>query len=249
MKNNKSLIIILVFTFILAAIILLLSSNKKYNKYVVSNNTYENIKSKKENKKIKINSIKFNDYSLFIDEEESIIYYSIVDGNNMYNPSIKYKTNEKAKLAINKELDANNIERNDVYKMIIYDNNYYHEYSLCMTIYPLMNIISKEGSNSVTVQLFDNHINRHQKYIESKGIMKKIDNDKYTLNLKQESLGHNRRDNPLSILGIERTDEYIIEKSYNMNEKKKYIRLFLNNKYQGMYIVNSKQNVINGERE
>ena len=249
MNKNKVLKIILVITVIAILIVIVLSSHKKYNNYVISEKEWQKILDKQENKKLKLDSIKFNDYNLLIDESNNIIYYSIVEKSNKFNPSVSYKTNEKAKLAFKSELENDNIERKDVYKLIIYNNNYYHEYSLCITNYPLMEIeYQKPNSNSITMELFDNHVNRNQRYMKSEGKIKEIETDKYSLSLKMESLGHNRRDNPMSILGIEPTDEYILEKTNNANERKKYIRLFIDNTYDGIYTVDSKQNINNDER-
>ena len=248
MNKSKILNIVLVITALAILIVIVLSGHKKYNKYVISQDKWQKIFNKTENNKLKIDSIKFNDYNLLIDENNNVIYYSIVERSNKFNPSVSYKTNEKAHLAFKSNLENKNIETKDAYKLVIYNDYYYHEYTLCITNYPLMNIKYKgKDGNSINMELFDNHVNKNQRYMKSDGKLKEIEIDKYSLILKMESLGHNKRNNPMSILGIEPTDKYIIEKTNNVNERKKYIRLFINSKYDGIYSIKSNSTINNGK--
>lgn len=240
MYKNKIFIVIIIITIILGGIIFFISSSNKYNKMVKNKTEYERIiNSRKSSKNLKFTELKFNDYKLFIDEDNSVIYYSVVDVRNKLNPSFKYKTNSNAKIAFSSTLDEIAFESDDFYKVLIYDKEFYHEYFLCLTNFPLMNINSYnlDNNDSVEMELFDNHINRPQKYMKSAAKFK-VEDDKYILRLKMESLGRNKRNNPLSILGYDKASEFVLEKAYVIDKKEKYIRLFINGKFDGFYFVN-----------
>ena len=244
MKKNQSLIIILILTIPVLGIILFLSMNTRYNKLIVDENTISNIKSNKSiNNNIKIENISFNDYNLLIDETNKTVYYSIVSKKDEYNPLVDYKTSDNCKLVVNKELEHANVEDKDIYKIIIYNDKNYKEYSLCITEFPILNInmdeknnISEKNNMKVDIYIFDNHIDSPKRVVKSYGKIKK-ENDNYYLLFKQESLGHNRRDNPISIFGMDMHDEYILEKESSTTERNKFIRLFINDEYQGIYSI------------
>ena len=240
MYKNKIFIIIIFITIVLGGIIIFISSSSKYNKMVKNNIELKRIiNSRKSSTELKLTELKFNDYKLFIDEDNSIVYYSVVDIKNKLNPSFKFKTNSNAKIAFNSVLDEVDLEVDDFYKVIIYDKDFYREYFLCLTKYPLMNIAGKNivNNDSVEMELFDNHINRPQKYMKSDAKFR-IEDDRYILRLKKDSIGRNKRNNPISILGFDKANEFILKKTYVMVEREKYVRLFINYKYDGFYYVN-----------
>ena len=239
MNRNKIFVIILFVSLILISIVLFISTNKKYNKMIIDTVDWNKItSSRKKSAELKLTELIFNDYKLFIDEDNSVVYYSIVDINSKFNPSFKFKTNNSSKIAFNNSLKEDNLETNNFYKIIIYNKKYYHEYSLCLTNYSLINIFGNniDRKTSVSIELFDNHVNRTQKFMKSDARLK-IDNNNFFLRLKKESIGRNKRSNPISILGFDKKKKKKKKKECYLNEKTKYVRLFINNKYDSIYCI------------
>ena len=242
--NKKWLLVpILVLTGLAIGIILVLKLNTKYNKLVISEDKWNNIiSSKNMSTSISLNNIKFNDYNLLIDEENSVIYYSIINVKNKYNPSIDYiLNNKKIKIAINKKLNDEVLENTDILKIMLYDNTSYRIYALVATNYPILNVTYKGEENNkkkvdIEAYLFDNHVDSPIRVLKSDGKLKIIEEDReYSFSLKKESLGRNERENYVSIFGMEKSDEYLIKVANIINDKEKYVRFFINNKYKGIY--------------
>lgn len=76
MNKKKLFIIIIVFTILIISLIIILSIKPKYNKFVVNETYWNNIKDNKtEDEELILKEISFNDYKLIIDEK--IIQYII----------------------------------------------------------------------------------------------------------------------------------------------------------------------------
>ena len=230
---NKKIVlkIILVLTIISIGIIIIFNIKKRYNKYVISDTKWDNIINNKiESTNIKIDNIKFNDYSLLVDEKNNTIYYSIININGKYNPKINYKMDDNLKLVFKGSLKEDNA------KVMIYNDTNYRIYDLVVTDLPIININYKEEDLNkripIEIYIFDNHIDAYARVIKSDGMLIIIEEGKeYRFSLKQESLGHNNRDNKISILGLPKHHEYLL----NQNSNGKYVNLFMNNEYQGTY--------------
>ena len=264
MNKKRLLIIILVFTFLLIFGIYLFNKKNKYNSLVVSNEKYEEIKqSRMESNGIKIENIKFNDYSILIDEDKNTLYYSMIDNSSKYNPTVKYDT-KNYKVVVSEEITEEKVNNNNMFKLMIYDDSKYHEYNLIVTSLPILNITYEENTKKdkripIELYLFDNRNNAHKKVLNSRGDLNIInsDNDKknYTFSLISESLGRNERENNVSILGMQRHSEYLLnslyddeekirnvfttnlwnEMSFSKNDNSEYVELFINNHYVGLY--------------
>ena len=241
--NKKWLLISILGISVLTIIIILVLTHKtKYNKLIVSEEKWNNIISDRINStSIELESIKFNDYNLLIDNENSIIYYSVVNTKNKYNPSIKYSTNKKTSIVINDSITDEKLEQTGVLKIMIYNDNEYRIYTLVATNYPILNMIYNENTNNKTkipieIELFDNHIDSPQRIVKSTGKLRVInENREYSFSLIKESLGHNKRENHISIFGMGKRNEYVIKKVNNTNMNEKYVQVFINNKYNGLY--------------
>ena len=61
----------------------------------------------------------------------------------------------------------------------------------------------------------------------------------------KESLGYNKRENHLSILGMERHNTYTLKRSENTNEEARYVQFFINNQSMGVYKIGYKEGSIN----
>lgn len=253
MNKKRLLGIILVLTFLAIGIILLLTKSVKYNKLVISKEKWENIISNRNmNSKIKFQSIKFNDYELLIDEENSIIYYSMVNSSDMYNPSIQYNLiNKKIKIAINNNINNEVFEQTDIIKILLYNKNSYRIYSLVVTNYPILNAnyLEDEKDNKkidVELELFDNHVNSPQKLLKSEGKFNVIEeNEEYSFSLIKKSVGRNKRENHISIFGMEKRNEYRLKKVNSIKDNERYVHLFINNKHIGLYSLGFMEGGIN----
>ena len=246
--NKKWLFgIILVLTIVAIIIILILKSNVSYNKLIISKNKWISIISNRENStNISFEDIEFNDYNLLIDNENDVIYYSVVDLNKKYNPSIKYTTNKKVSVVVNDKITGEKLEQTGILKIMLYNDKEYRIYSLVVTNFSTLNIIYDEKQLNNTkilsqIELFDNHEHVPQRVLKSDGIFKIIeDNNLYSFSLTKNSPGNNRRENHVSIFGMEKRDEYLIKKTSEINNNERHIKLFVNNKYIGLYSLGPK---------
>ncbi len=243
MTRKKLLIIILVLTLLSTGTILLLKSNTKYNKLVITEDKWNSIiNTRNINTSISFENLEFNDYNLLIDNENSIIYYSIVDSSKKYNPSIKYLTNKKVHIAINSNITDDKLEDSSALKIMLYTAKEYRIYSLVLTKYPILNInYSNDNMKDVMIEIFDNDPSSPQRVIKSQGRFKRLDSKTYSFELFKESLGNNKRKNHISIFGMEKRDEYLIKKVEQINNNDKYALVFINNKNIGLYSLGPKE--------
>lgn len=230
--NKKNLfVIIAILTIIVIFTILLFTVRTRYNKLILSETEWNNIISNRTASNLSLENIEFNDYNLIIDNENSIIYYSVVESKNKYNPLVK----SNLKIAFSSEISDQNLESNDI-KVIVYDDKYYHIYSLYITSYPILNFSfdsTKTKNIKAEITLFDNHINISRKVMKSEGKLTIRENNEYAFSLIKESIGHNKRDNNVSIFGLPKENDYILKLAENPSEKA--VQLFINNKYVGLY--------------
>ena len=244
--NRKWLLgIILVLTVIATIIIAVFSINTRYEKLVVDKETWNDLISHKtESTSINLEKIIFNDYHLLIDEESSIIYYSVVESSRKYNPSVEYKTTSKnGKIAFNEYISMEKFNETNTTKVVVYDDNSYHIYSLVVTDFPILNINYKEEMNisnkvEIELELFDNHVDSPQRTIKSEGELNMIEEGKeYRFSLRKESIGRNERENHISIFGMPKQDEYTLKQVSDYTHGGKYVQLFLNNKSVGVFAI------------
>ena len=166
MYKKKILIPVIVFTIIIIDLVVVLNSSNKYNKLIVSESKWNTIlESRIENKNLVLESIRFNDYKLIIDEKNNTLYYSwINDSKNKYNPNVEYSTaNENVNLAfLTDEITEEKVKNNYLFKLMIYNKKEYHIYNLKCTDLPILNISYnkdeeiKQKSISMEMYLFDN---------------------------------------------------------------------------------------------
>ena len=257
MYKKKILIPLIVFTAIIIVLVVVLNPSNKYNKLTVSESKWNTIlESRIENKNLVLESIRFNDYKLIIDEKNNTLYYSWVnDSKNKYNPNVEYSTaNANVKLAfLTDEITEEKVKSNYLFKLMIYNEKEYHIYNLKCTDLPILNISYnkdeeiKQKSIPMEMYLFDNLSNIPNKITISIGKLRKNE-DNYIFSLYMLTPGKNKRDNKISILSMKPNSEYILTKlndksnsiqtqKGNINaEKQRYrVELFLNNEYKGVY--------------
>lgn len=234
------------------------TSNKRYNTYIISDSKWNKIiGSKKVNDNIGLKNIKFNDYSLLINEKTSTIYYSVIDSSTKYNPIISYETfnnmisvNTKLKLAIKEELTDEKIKYNNEFKVIIYNDDFYHIYNLVLTNKPILNINYKNIRENNTrnikanLSLFDNRVDAFNKVFNSNVNLSIINNKDYIFSLTISSPGHNKRKNNISLLDMPKHNTYKLSILSNNslwvnpndeNSNNHSVELFINNEYIGLY--------------
>ena len=248
MNRKKILIPIIILTAIIILLIIILNPSHRYKKMSVSESKWESIKrSREENSNLVLESIKFNDYNLIIDKDNSKIYYSVVNDNKTkYNPNISYTVTENsARLAIlQEEITSGKIQANYEFKLMIYNNSQYHIYSLICMDFPVLNIScdiksEKDLKNlQADIYLFDNLSNMPNKVTRSRGKLDILENGEYKLSLNMLSPGKDKRKNNISLFGMNPYNEYTL---YPLNDEKSmtneghYIELFVNNEYVGLY--------------
>ena len=245
-KKKWLLICIIAIALIAVSIILLMNRNTRFNKLVINESKWNNIiKDREESNDIQLDNLIFNDYNLIIDNENNIIYYSIVDGKEKENPLIKYDSN--LNIAMSQEIKEEDIDSDSNIKIMVYDKNKYRIYSLVVTNYPWINFQTKEESskkNAVEIEVFDNHKGNMQRLVKSDGKLLTDQGDsEYIFSLTKESLGRNKRKNIISILGMNRNNEFKLTKTQEQQEDKKYVQVFINNEYKGLYEIEEKGNI------
>ena len=264
MNKKWLLITILVFTIIIIGLVLMFDSNTRYNKLVLNSKKWNDIiDNRQESTNIEIEKIKFNDYSLIEDKENNTMYYSLTDLQNKYNPIVNYKANDDVKIAFNENITEDKIASNNKFQLIVYNDSNYHIYNLVVTTLPILSINYKDNGRSSRIKsdivLIDNRTKASYKKYNLDGELNIVNNndDKkdYTFSLITDSLGNNEREHNISLLGMERHSEYVLnslnndsEKIRNVfttniwnemnpitNDRYRYVELFINGSYNGLY--------------
>lgn len=252
MSRKKILIPIIIFTAIIILLIIMLTPNTSYNKISINKNKWDSIKSSRmENDSLLLESIKFNDYNLIIDEDKNTVYYSLVNDNKTkYNPDVSFiASDENAKLAIlSDEITNEKLENNYEFKIIIYNKSNYHIYNLICMDLPILNITfdykqnQKEKNIQAQMYLFNNLSNTPNRITKSRCKLDIMEDGEYKLSLTMFSPGKNKRKNNLSLFNMKPEDEYMLYPIDNVENMEKIIdnynvELFINNKYIGLYTI------------
>ena len=144
MSRKKLLILIIFITIIIGIVAIFMNYSIKFEKLQIDQTQWESIVSKrKENDNAKIEKIEFNGYSLIIDEEEDKIYYSMInESSNKYNPDVDFETSsDDYRLAfLQEQITDEKVRENHEFKLVIYNKENYHVYSLICTDLPMLNI-------------------------------------------------------------------------------------------------------------
>lgn len=263
MRRRWWLVSVLFFTFLLIFGIFLFQGRERYHSYVVSQKRWNQIqKSRNERKNIVLKEIKFNDFPLLIDEENHKMYYSQMSSFQKNNPVIDF-LDKDYKIVFQDKLTDSVISSNESIPVMIYNDRYYQVYDLVVTTLPVINIDYNSSSDDKNVPMkitvFDNHPNAFHKVGTSLGDIDIIQNggekSDFQISFHQKSLGRNIRQNPVSILGMQKHNNYFLnslssddEKIRNlfstnlwnhMNEDSidnlQYVEVFINHQYYGLY--------------
>ena len=263
MKRIKVLIPVIILTAIIIILVIVLNPSKRYEKLSIDESKWESLQASRQvNDDLQLEKIEFNDYSLIIDEEADTIYYSIVNENQTkYNPNVSFEANEEhVKLAILKDKITDEKVHSDYqFKMMIYSHQEYHIYNLVCTDFPIVNIIydthgimPKEKNIDVNISVFDNMEKSSKRVTNSQGILdilKDNGNKEYKLKLTTNSLGRNERENHLSIFQMDPHNEYLLTQEEGIGKKSFKVEFFINNEYQGQYLLQQRDDKNNIPRE
>ena len=235
-KNEQIFLIVMALTIII--FISVINPRLRYSKYAVNSTMWNNIiERRKDNHYLRINSMKFNGYSLIIDNTDRKLYYSVInEDKNKYNPLVIFKTTDKnAKLAILRDdITKDKVRFNHEFQMMVYNDSQYAIYKLICTDVPMLNIITKSDDlNSGEIFLFDNLTNKTNRVIMSDAKIDK-DGDIYKISLEVETQGKNVSENKVSLFNMFPQSNYILEPA-KRTTKGNILEMFVNNSYIGLY--------------
>ena len=223
MNRKILLIIILAISILGILIVLMLNPQIKFDDLCINEDKWNSIVSSRSSANLSLKNIKFNDYELIIDDENSKIYYSIIkNSTNKFLPSVSYTANmPNTKVAIlEDEITEDKIMNNHEFKVLLYDNNTYRIYGLYCTSFPMLNIVYDEqnanGNKNIPMNMylfsnFDNGINRA---VRSEGTISENEGEdgvaNYKFSLKMTTPNNNERDNVISLLHMRPNSEYYL---------------------------------------
>lgn len=223
MNRKILLIIVLAISILGVLIVLMLNPQIKFNDLCINEDKWNSIVSSRSSANLSLKNIKFNDYELIIDDENSKIYYSVIkNSTNKFSPSVSYTANtHNTKVAIlEDEITEDKIMNNHEFKVLLYDNNTYRIYGLYCTSFPMLNIIYDEqnanGNKNIPMNMylfsnFDNGINRT---VRSEGTISENEGEdgvtNYKFSLKMTTPNNNERDNVISLLHMKPNSEYYL---------------------------------------
>lgn len=278
---NKKIVLFYIILITLTLLVFILCSSKTYNyeNILLDSTQWDEILSSRENSSTELlDKVKFNDYEIFYENSTSTYYYSLIENdNNKYNPKITVE-GKAVKIALNKSINADTISQNETIQLLAYNEKEYKIYNLKCTTLPLLNIdtgsmpadkIYKAEETDIDLTLFDNSNGSVKRVVKSQGSMHARGNSTvffpkrgYKISLTTESIGNNKRNNDISLLGMRMDDDWILYPAYNDQEKirnvfamnlwekscatnnqfninngteYKYIELFFNNEYWGLF--------------
>lgn len=254
--------------------------SRNFDNFYVSDEEWSKILSEhSENRELDLSSLKFNGYNLNIAEDKA--YYSIVDnGWHDYNPAISLHNNLKF-AAHGEKISPSSIENNTTVEIVIYNDSEYRKLDLVSTTLPILNIDfdTTNGDAPQTredeffrMSLFDNRKKTVNRVIKSDGQAHRrgnvsfgVDKPNLSLKLTQESVGENTRNNPLPLLGMNESDNWILSGMYYDYEKVRdafaaklwkdinknsfnvenafefrYVEVIINGNYSGLYLLGAK---------
>ena len=204
-----------------------------YSEYIINEEEFEYIIAERGQALSLLDSLNFDEETLFFDASDRTFYYSLIEGNTgAYDPIVKIKSeNKDLKISyLENGITAEGIKNNDTITILAYTGEEYCCYSLKCTTLPLMNIecVEEIGDDSVSmsISLFDNRQNATQRLMTSAGNIhvrggssKAYPKKGYRFSLTQKSIGENTRTNQISLLGMRQDDDWLLYAAYSDQEK------------------------------
>lgn len=282
MNRKITSLFLLLFTGLIILFLIVFCTPKRqlYSNIIINENDYNDIiNSRKLSEESLVRNLKFNGYKLFEAEDGTYYYSMIEEETNMYNPIIDYlRTNGRINIAAKTNITQDTVSRDETIELLVYTKDEYNILKIKCTTLPILNIdyeadshISSISYTQANIYLFDNRKDASQRVITSDAKYRyrgatSLDYAKkpYRLSLYTTSLGNNKRINEMSLLGMEKSQDYVLYAAYNDEEKVrnvlsselwyegcaynnsygiengtryKYIELFFNHKYWGLYAI------------
>jgi len=221
--------------------------------------------------------ILFNENELFSDITGNCMFYSLIEQDgNAYDPVVKCQSELKdVSIAIvgsvfTEEDIANGIE----HTLLVYSDTEYQYVSLVCTTLPVLNInhedvIGDYDTIPFEMKLFDNRKAATQRMTIAEGEIRirgrysrNYPKKGYRMTLYENSVGENRRERKVSLLGMRQDGDWLLYSAYNDLDKVRnvfssnlwlescgtnnefglsngmeyrYVELFINNEYWGLY--------------
>ena len=261
----KRLIEVLILTIIILVLAILLGplSKMKYDNLVIDEETWENIINERNYVEISfINNLKFNNYNLILDNDT--YYYSVtsykpkIDYHSNNNVKVAFKKYITDELIKNNETLEMLVYTDTEYNIIKIKCTTLPTLSITYN-----DEVTKEEYINMNLSLFDNSKGLIDRLVTSDGLIKYrgastmvYPKKGYRINLREDD-----KPNHVSLLGLRKDDDYILYAAYNDPEKirnvfstklwyetrynnlfnlsngmeYKYVELFINNKYKGLY--------------
>ena len=258
--------------------------------FVVDRNTADRMMSARTPAEGLFPDIYFDEEKLFLDETSGTYFYSLVEGSpTAYEPKIKAvaagglsgageKNFRPTVYFIDETITDGLIASNTPIEMLICDDENYLKCQLICTTLPLMSLEVPEGIGDLDAEmemtLFDNEEDSVMRLVSSGGtvrirggLSREFAKNSYRLSLRTESIGNSKRANNISLLGMRKDDDWILNCLYNDHEKVrntlshnlwtdscgtdnvynvetgvkyKYLELFVNGEYRGLYALGYK---------
>ena len=244
--NRKGLLItIIVLTILITIMMCIFNFTTNYVRIGINENEWNKItSSRQEDKSLKIDELFFNDYRVIIDEDDSKIYYSLINESHLkYNPDISYTLSDKSckLVALDTPITDELIHSNYEFKMMIYNGTSYRIYNLICTDFPIVSVHYNDQDKNKNKQtgfyIFDNLGQKTNRVTITEGKFRQIDDNTFTLSFMMMSLGNNQRENKISIFNMGPNSNYLLEKEVSNSQIDKALKvlLFTNDNYQGIY--------------
>ena len=240
-----------------------------YKKSLISDTEWEDVISNRSQNELKFKLV-FNNDEL-IKDNNGIYYYSMILGSSRsYTPRI---LKQDVQIKFRQEITDDMIKNNIPLEALVYNDEYYDVVSIVLTKLPILKIdYSDKLSNEyidMSMYLYDNRENSMSRVTISKGEIHyrgatslAYPKKGYHFKLNKVSTGDNIRGNDISLLGMRKDNDWILNALYSDQEKIrtvfssklwydccsknnsfridngnefKYVEVILNGEYNGLY--------------
>ena len=244
MSKKVSLIMIICLSILFLIIIIIKGNYHRYNSYVLKSNIRKFISDKTYDDSIKLESLKFNNIPLLIDNSKNIVFYSLTPSESSLNPFVDYEANQKnIKIAFSSPIEIKKIDTVIYGKVIVYNKDRYNDYVFCLTKYPLLDIVFDENASSlkdITTKVFyyDNNVKSSFNFLETDGLLHILSGHKeYDLSLYFSSPSNNKRERNFIINNNSYSDIHLSSES----ESDDIVQLFINGENIGLFYISEKR--------
>ncbi len=204
----------------------------QYSKLLCPETLYQQIRSSRtETDRELLDSLTFNQYTLFYDELTCRWFYSVDPDAPDLDPTIGFSSNEKnLKIAFSEE-----ILPGKTLSFIVYSDSEYKNYELAVTTLPLIQIESPqdyltgivlENVYDIKFTLYDNRPDTRYPVVKSDGtihmrgeISRFFDKKNFRLHLTEKSVGKGIQEIQTPLLGLRQDGDWILYSAYNDQEK------------------------------